>query len=653
MTEQTDLRRDRVEIALDRGTRAMRLLTWTAMFALVCLMLWVVSGMAANAEDPKAAARAIGNAGNAAARTIARDSSNAADVPGYAGTNLPERNIGASRLQDEGRARLADPDDPGGAAGRAVIRGTTQRPQRPVAAGDPVVVRSERVAASPQSSAHGADGLASGRTTACGADLQDAGNGGSCGSVRWCVGADCETVRPRAIEHRLRRGHDAAQHGAGARRRRVRPQQPALLHRPAPGLPHQAVRARQLLQEQWASRGPRQLLGLGAGAGGGAPRRQHPLSRPLLLEAHLLRRLHPPLARLVRVRLQARAHPAAAGPAPARHRLGKLPGLHRGRDRGHRLRPPRPVGVHPGPDGRLPRARGVAARTPATPARRCAPASGTFTGGAGEMATAANLSVRRTLARVLAAIGVWAALGASAAGGEWRSWCADEGAGASLGWHFYCDRQEEEPQRVEPAPAPPPGQTDRSATERIEAMRKALEEARAEAILDPTPENVTAYLRLQQETLQRAAVFSDAFRRTVWATPELDYTLQAPGRRARETGLVGPAPRGPRRRPRPPRRALRADLSRPCRLRGLQGVRAALARLREAPRPRRACRLAYRRGAGGLARGGRRSTGARPGSASATPPSRRWCCSTPPQSGCCRSGSASWPRTRWPSGSTR
>ena len=144
------------------------------------------------------------------------------------------------------------------------------------------------------------------------------------------------------------------------------------------------------------------------------------------------------------------------------------------------------------------------------------------------MASAANLSVRRTLARVLAAIGVWAALGASAAGGEWRSWCADEGTGASLGWHFYCDRQEEEPQQVEPAPAPPPGQTDRSATERIEAMRRALDEARAEAILDPTPEKVAAYLRLQQETLQRAAAFSDAFRRTVWATPELDYTLRRP-----------------------------------------------------------------------------------------------------------------------------
>ncbi len=140
-------------------------------------------------------------------------------------------------------------------------------------------------------------------------------------------------------------------------------------------------------------------------------------------------------------------------------------------------------------------------------------------------------AVMRALKRVLAATVVWAALGASAAGAEWRSWCADEGAGASLGWHFYCDRQEEEPQEpqsVEPVPAPSSDETTPSATERIQALRKALEEARAEAILDPSPANVTAYLRLQQETLQRAAAFSDAFRRTVWATPELDYTLRRP-----------------------------------------------------------------------------------------------------------------------------
>ena len=64
--------------------------------------------------------------------------------------------------------------------------------------------------------------------------------------------------------------------------------------------------------------------------------------------------------------------------------------------------------------------------------------------------------------------------------------------------------------------------------ERILAMRKRLEEARAAAILDPAPEKVAAYLRLQQAMLQRAAAFSDGFRRTVWATPALDYTLTRP-----------------------------------------------------------------------------------------------------------------------------
>ncbi len=141
-------------------------------------------------------------------------------------------------------------------------------------------------------------------------------------------------------------------------------------------------------------------------------------------------------------------------------------------------------------------------------------------------------AVIRALKRVLAGAVVWTALAAQAAvATEWRPWCANEGSGASLGWHFYCDRQEVEPQEAQPAlvpPTPPPAGNEHSATARIEAMRKALEEARAAAILDPTPANVTAYLRLQQETLQRAAAFSDAFRRTVWATPELDYTLKRP-----------------------------------------------------------------------------------------------------------------------------
>ena len=157
------------------------------------------------------------------------------------------------------------------------------------------------------------------------------------------------------------------------------------------------------------------------------------------------------------------------------------------------------------------------------------------------MTTAARPALWLVLIRMLAATSVWAALGASAAGGdtragEWRSWCPGSGPGQageygpSLGWHFYCDREEERREAEPPPIQPDPHSSEptTSAAERILELRRALEEARAEAILDPTPEKVTAYLRLQQETLQRAAAFSDAFRRTVWASPELDYTLKRP-----------------------------------------------------------------------------------------------------------------------------
>ena len=181
-----------------RPDRTARLLGWMLLAAVCGFLLWIVFGGAARAEDPKAAARAIGNAGTAAATAIARDASSAATVPGYAGTNLPERNIGANVLESEGRARLADPDDPGGAAGRSVIEGVTVRPDVPVTASDPGVARGKAIAADPEAAAHGAGNLASGSVADCGADLPDANRGGSCGAVRWCVGAGCETVAPEA-----------------------------------------------------------------------------------------------------------------------------------------------------------------------------------------------------------------------------------------------------------------------------------------------------------------------------------------------------------------------------------------------------------------------------------------------------------------------
>ena len=178
--------------------RATRFLDWTLMAAVFGFLLWIVAGGAAHGGDPKAEARTIGNAGTAAAGAIARDASKAGTVPGYVGTNVPERSIGADALEDRGRARLADPDDPGGQAGRSVIEGVTVRPTVPVTTGDPGVARGKAVAADPQNPGHGAGNLASGSVADCGADLPDADRGGACGAVRWCVGAGCDSTEAQA-----------------------------------------------------------------------------------------------------------------------------------------------------------------------------------------------------------------------------------------------------------------------------------------------------------------------------------------------------------------------------------------------------------------------------------------------------------------------
>jgi conjugal transfer pilus assembly protein TraF len=47
------------------------------------------------------------------------------------------------------------------------------------------------------------------------------------------------------------------------------------------------------------------------------------------------------------------------------------------------------------------------------------------------------------------------------------------------------------------------------------------------AVQHQTTESVKSYLTLQQYAMDRASRFSDVFRRTVWTTPELDYSLRS------------------------------------------------------------------------------------------------------------------------------
>lgn len=57
------------------------------------------------------------------------------------------------------------------------------------------------------------------------------------------------------------------------------------------------------------------------------------------------------------------------------------------------------------------------------------------------------------------------------------------------------------------------------------------------AVERQTPEAVRSYLLAQQYAMERASRFSDVFRRTVWASPELDYSLR--GRPANAMAVAG------------------------------------------------------------------------------------------------------------------
>lgn len=102
--------------------------------------------------------------------------------------------------------------------------------------------------------------------------------------------------------------------------------------------------------------------------------------------------------------------------------------------------------------------------------------------------------------------------------GEARDfYCAER----RLGQWFYCSKP-----RAAPSQAPRTPET--SAADRMAAITRELDELKARAILEPSEENVIAYVRFQREQLDRASTFSDVWQRALWQNPDLDYTLQRP-----------------------------------------------------------------------------------------------------------------------------
>jgi len=93
-----------------------------------------------------------------------------------------------------------------------------------------------------------------------------------------------------------------------------------------------------------------------------------------------------------------------------------------------------------------------------------------------------------------------------------------------LGSYFYCER----PKAAEKAALAPSTLTPAAASQRLKEIGQRLDDLRALAILQPTTDNVTAYIRYQREQLDRSSTFADVWGRATWQHPDLDYTLQRP-----------------------------------------------------------------------------------------------------------------------------
>ncbi len=95
------------------------------------------------------------------------------------------------------------------------------------------------------------------------------------------------------------------------------------------------------------------------------------------------------------------------------------------------------------------------------------------------------------------------------------------------GWHWYQDPPREDkdeakkkkPDSILPTPTP---------TQQIEAQRKEIETKLHAAIVEPTRENLMAYIITQKALMDQSQRFSESWQRVIMTTPALDETLIHP-----------------------------------------------------------------------------------------------------------------------------
>ena len=87
------------------------------------------------------------------------------------------------------------------------------------------------------------------------------------------------------------------------------------------------------------------------------------------------------------------------------------------------------------------------------------------------------------------------------------------------GWFWYHDP---DPVKRCPKAKPAGSQRQKDLTDFV-AMQQRLEDLKRVAVMNPTNDNLTAYMRYQRWVMNKSARFAERWQRLVWSVPELDY----------------------------------------------------------------------------------------------------------------------------------
>lgn len=93
--------------------------------------------------------------------------------------------------------------------------------------------------------------------------------------------------------------------------------------------------------------------------------------------------------------------------------------------------------------------------------------------------------------------------------------------GRSQGWAWYEEKAKQPEKSVEE-------EVVQSPSDQLAQIRKDLEDSLSQALLNPTPENVIAYMRDQKKWVDQSALFASLWRLALLEDPVLDPTVEVP-----------------------------------------------------------------------------------------------------------------------------